>query len=48
MAARTAMTTTRGPRAAALGPIDVMAWGAAVLGIALGLVVLVAFLQAVG
>ncbi len=29
-----------------LGPIDVPAWGAAILGIALGLVVLVAFMQA--
>lgn len=33
---------------AALGPLDVRAWGAAVLGIALGLVVMVAFLQAAG
>ena len=31
----------------ALGPIDVTAWGAAILGIALGLVVLVALIQAV-
>ena len=35
-----------GHEAASLGPIDVTAWGAAVLGIALGLVVLIAFLQA--
>ena len=35
-----------GHEAAALGPIDVTAWGAAILGIALGLVVLVAFMQA--
>ncbi len=31
----------------ALGPIDVTAWGAAILGIALGLVVLIALIQAV-
>jgi hypothetical protein len=31
----------------ALGPIDVTAWGAAVLGIVLGLIVLVALIQAV-
>ena len=31
----------------ALGPIDVKAWGAALLGIALGLVVLIALIQAV-
>lgn len=30
----------------ALGPIDVTAWGAAILGIGLGLVVLLALLQA--
>ena len=30
----------------ALGPIDVTAWGAAILGIVLGLVVLLALLQA--
>jgi hypothetical protein len=35
-----------GHEATALGPIDVTAWGAAVLGILLGLVMLVAFLQA--
>lgn len=29
-----------------LGPLDVRAWGAALLGIALGLVVMVAFIQA--
>ena len=29
-----------------LGPFDVRAWGAAILGIALGLVVVIAFLQA--
>ena len=29
-----------------LGPIDIMSWGALVLGILLGLVMLVAFLQA--
>jgi hypothetical protein len=33
--------------AEALGPIDVTMWGAAVLGIALGLVVFIAFMQAV-
>jgi hypothetical protein len=32
--------------AEALGPIDVPMWGAAVLGIALGLAVLLAFVQA--
>jgi hypothetical protein len=32
----------------ALGPIDVTAWGAAILGIGLGLVVLLALIQAVG
>ena len=32
--------------AAALGPIDVPAWGAAAAGIALGLVVVLAFIQA--
>lgn len=31
---------------AALGPLDVRAWGAALLGIALGLVVMFAFIQA--
>ena len=31
----------------ALGPIDVTAWGAAVLGIVLGLLVLIALIQAV-
>lgn len=31
----------------ALGPIDVTAWGAAVLGIVLGLIVLIALVQAV-
>jgi hypothetical protein len=30
----------------ALGPVDMRAWGAAVLGIALGLVVMIAFIQA--
>jgi hypothetical protein len=33
--------------APALGPIDVTRWGAALLGIGLGLVVLIALLQAV-
>ena len=33
--------------AEALGPVDVTMWGAAVLGIALGLVVFIAFMQAV-
>lgn len=32
----------------ALGPIDVAAWGAAVLGVALGLIVLIALILAVG
>lgn len=32
--------------AEALGPVDRLAWGAAILGIALGLVVMVAFIQA--
>ncbi len=32
----------------ALGPIDVPAWGAAILGIVLGLVVVFAFAQAAG
>ena len=32
--------------AAALGPVDVRAWGALLLGIALGLVALLAFVQA--
>ena len=31
----------------ALGPVDVTMWGAAVLGIALGVVVFIAFMQAV-
>ena len=31
---------------ATLGPLDIRAWGAAILGIALGLVVMVAFIQA--
>ena len=31
---------------APLGPVDMRAWGAAILGIALGIVVLVAFIQA--
>ena len=35
-----------GHEAAALGPIDVMSWGALLLGIALGLVTLIAFMQA--
>lgn len=30
----------------AIGPVDVRAWGAAILGIALGLVVMLAFIQA--
>jgi hypothetical protein len=34
--------------AEALGPIDVQAWGAAAIGLVLGLVVLLAFIQAVG
>ena len=34
--------------APALGPIDVTRWGAALLGIGLGLVVLIALMQAVG
>ena len=29
-----------------LGPVDMRAWGAAILGIALGLVVMIAFIQA--
>ena len=37
-----------GHDAPALGPIDVTAWGAAILGIGLGLVVLLALIQAVG
>jgi hypothetical protein len=32
----------------ALGPLDVRAWGMAVLGILLGLVVAIAFMQALG
>lgn len=32
----------------ALGPIDLPAWGAAVLGIVLGLIVMFAFVQAAG
>ena len=32
--------------AEALGPVDITRWGAAVLGVVLGLVTLVAFLQA--
>jgi hypothetical protein len=35
-----------GHEVAALGPIDVMSWGALLLGILLGLVMLVAFMQA--
>lgn len=34
-----------GHAATPLGPIDVTAWGAAILGIALGVLILVAFLQ---
>jgi hypothetical protein len=30
----------------ALGPVDVQAWGAAILGILLGLVIMIAFFQA--
>jgi hypothetical protein len=30
----------------ALGPVDVQAWGAAILGIVLGLVIMIAFFQA--
>jgi hypothetical protein len=33
---------------AALGPIDIQAWGALLLGIVLGLVMVVAFVQALG
>jgi hypothetical protein len=36
-----------GHETADLGPIDVQSWGAALLGIALGLVVLIALIQAV-
>ena len=35
-----------GHEAAALGPVDRMAWSAAIVGIALGLVVVLAFVQA--
>lgn len=37
-----------GHDAAALGPLDVRTWGMAVLGILLGFVVAIAFLQAAG
>ena len=43
MATTTATTTTPMPTEEPLGPIDVAAWGAGILGVAIGLVIAVCF-----